>query len=301
MKTEAHSEPYLSICIPTYNRAARLATCLNSIVSQLPQDKSIEIWISDNASTDNTREIAQEYTQNYPFIHYWRNSENIGGDRNFVKALQLGNGKFIKLQGDDDYYLPGTIDVMLNALKQNEDCGLLFINMRGRSSAVRRGKGHSAYLRETTMLSGHISVIVFQRKDLMLCKDWNRFLETGLNHIYLQYALLNINPQFCVLDCLLFNPGSEPSEGYSAGIVFIENYQTILRHFVGNGLSEEDYEYECKTTLYKDLIPNIPLFLKLGKPGYFNDFREVYMRNYKDKPYYEEGLAMIDAVLPLSR
>ena len=71
----------LTIAIPTYNRKDLLERCLNSIIPQM--DKDIEIFISDNASSDGTEEMVREKF-NYPFIRYRKNEENIGSDRNFT-------------------------------------------------------------------------------------------------------------------------------------------------------------------------------------------------------------------------
>ena len=74
--------PVISICIPTYNRSRMLAELLDSIVAQeLPDD--IEVIVSDDASSDDTAEIAEAYSRsikNYTFI---RQPVNLGMDRNF--------------------------------------------------------------------------------------------------------------------------------------------------------------------------------------------------------------------------
>jgi len=58
-------KPLLSICIPTYNRAEYLAKSLDTLVC-LPEFNSseVEVVISDNASTDNTQEVAKKYGWN---------------------------------------------------------------------------------------------------------------------------------------------------------------------------------------------------------------------------------------------
>lgn len=59
--------PFISIVIPTFNSAATLPACLNSIMEQdYPSDK-VEIIIVDAGSSDNTVEIAKKFTdQIYP-------------------------------------------------------------------------------------------------------------------------------------------------------------------------------------------------------------------------------------------
>ena len=53
----------LSICIPTYNREKYLQDTLESIVSQdiFKNTNDVDIVISDNASTDGTRELVEKY------------------------------------------------------------------------------------------------------------------------------------------------------------------------------------------------------------------------------------------------
>ncbi|WP_367359682.1 glycosyltransferase [Syntrophus buswellii] len=85
--------PFVSIIIPTYNRAQMLPVTLDSFLAQdYPSDR-YEIIIMDNNSTDTTREIASHYVDNsavpvtYLFeprqgVHYARNSaaQKAGGD-----------------------------------------------------------------------------------------------------------------------------------------------------------------------------------------------------------------------------
>lgn len=115
-----NDQPLLSICIPTYNRADVLNRCLQSIVSSNCFNENIEIIISDNCSTDNTSEIVYTYTKKYPNIIYNKNPENIGGERNFIKSLMLGNGKFLKLHNDYSVFTSDGLSHMLNIIKENQ-------------------------------------------------------------------------------------------------------------------------------------------------------------------------------------
>ena len=54
--------PYLiSVIIPTYNCEKYIRECLDSIVNQTLGINNIEVIVVDDASTDNTYEIAKEY------------------------------------------------------------------------------------------------------------------------------------------------------------------------------------------------------------------------------------------------
>lgn len=92
--------PLLSICIPTYNRAEILDECLRLLVSNKGFSDEVEVIISDNCSEDNTQEISLKYVNAYPHVRYYRNEENIGGERNFLKVLSYAKGLYVKLHND---------------------------------------------------------------------------------------------------------------------------------------------------------------------------------------------------------
>lgn len=56
-----YNQPLVSICIPTYNNARCLRESLDAIVNETYSNR--EIIVSDNASTDDTKEIADEYVK----------------------------------------------------------------------------------------------------------------------------------------------------------------------------------------------------------------------------------------------
>ncbi len=104
----------LSICIPTYNRAAFLGEALDSVIRQATDE--VEIVVSDNASTDNTEALVREYQARFPRIRYHKNPENLGADRNFLKVVELGEGEYCWLLGSDDALAEGAIAALLPLL-----------------------------------------------------------------------------------------------------------------------------------------------------------------------------------------
>ena len=105
----------LSVCIPTYNRDSFLAESLELLISRIGY-RGIPIYISDNCSTDNTKDVVEQFLKRYPYIYYEKNIENLGYQRNFEKALKLSNTKYKWVMGDDDYF-EGDIDEILEALE----------------------------------------------------------------------------------------------------------------------------------------------------------------------------------------
>ena len=123
--------PLLTISIWTFNRSEYLRYCLESILTQdwFNQD-TIEIIISNNASTDDTLEMLVHYTDSYRNIRVTSNTANIGWDRNVLKVLQSWCGNFVWWISDDDIMLPGALMTVIDAIKKYPDIGILQMNLR---------------------------------------------------------------------------------------------------------------------------------------------------------------------------
>ncbi len=91
----------LSICIPTYNGGEHLKDNLDILISNVGKYE-IPIIVSDNCSTDDTQMVVEKAQSRYPYLIYSRNEENLGGDKNFEKALKLSQTSYAWLIGDDD-------------------------------------------------------------------------------------------------------------------------------------------------------------------------------------------------------
>lgn len=93
--------PFFSIAIPTYNRAAKLRFTLYNILRQ--DYTNYEIIVSDNNSTDDTEKVVTSFKTDK--IRYLRNKTNIGGIQNLKKAITHATGRYVFLHGDDDMIL----------------------------------------------------------------------------------------------------------------------------------------------------------------------------------------------------
>lgn len=124
----------LSICIATFNRAAFLGEAINSITAQAQSD--YEIVISDNASTDNTEQVALQHTCRSDRVRYVRQNSNVGADRNYDKAVQAARGEYCWLMGDDDLIKPGAIARVLGAL--SADLSLIVVNGEFRDHSMKK-------------------------------------------------------------------------------------------------------------------------------------------------------------------
>jgi abequosyltransferase len=106
--------PRLSICIPTYNRGEYIGDTLESIAAQVTPD--VEVVVSDNASSDDTRAAVEAFRARLPRLVYWRNDENEGFSRNFMRAVDLASGDYCWLLGSDDVVCDGMLERVLAEL-----------------------------------------------------------------------------------------------------------------------------------------------------------------------------------------
>ena len=107
--------PLVSICIPAYNAAPYLGQTIESALAQMFAD--FELVVVDNASTDETFGIAQDYAGRDRRIRVYRNSENLGSKGNFNRCIDLAEGEWIKFLCADDWLEPACIARMLAAIR----------------------------------------------------------------------------------------------------------------------------------------------------------------------------------------
>ena len=118
----------LSICIPTYNRASHLANCLHSIANcGARPGVDFEVCVSDNGSTDGTAEVVAAAQRVFP-IRYRRNETNLGIPRNFLAVVDMAQGEFAWLLGDDDLVVPGAIGRLAALFEGNPGVDFFYVN-----------------------------------------------------------------------------------------------------------------------------------------------------------------------------
>lgn len=288
--------PLLSICIPTYNRSSNLDRCLHAILSQLTDDAPVEVLVSDNASTDNTAEVVGRYAARYPSLKYSCNSENIGADRNIYHVMRLAQGTFVKMQGDDDYCVEGTLMPLIDVVNKHRECGIIHVHVHNNDRRVYTAEGAEAFLGASMIMSTFISGMILRREDLEQIEQPTLFLDSSFNQMYLQYAILMKNPKFCVVNWSMFRYEGNPPSGYNFGEVVFRSYQSILRHFIGKGLTEEHVRTEKARSLFHYILPWYEGIIANHYSTNTDRFEEIFSEHYRDEPYYEAVLNQIHAI-----
>jgi abequosyltransferase len=124
--------PQLSICIATMNRAAFLRETLDGLLAQATDD--VEIVILDGGSSDGTEALGSLYASRSPLVRYFRQSTNMGVDRDFDNAVQKATGTYCWLMSDDDLLKPGAIARVLAEIARGFD--LIVVNAEARTTEM---------------------------------------------------------------------------------------------------------------------------------------------------------------------
>ncbi|HEU5297043.1 MAG TPA: glycosyltransferase [Burkholderiaceae bacterium] len=109
------SRPVVSVGLPVYNGERFLRSAMDSILGQSLRD--IELIVSDNASTDSTAEICNEYARRDQRVRYLRQPENIGAPRNWNLVAREARGSYLKWASANDYCDPSMLESCVAALE----------------------------------------------------------------------------------------------------------------------------------------------------------------------------------------
>jgi len=145
----------VTIGVPVFNGASLIEQSLQSLCDD--QLIKMKMVIYDNASSDETAQICQEFVQKDPRFAYVRNEQNIGAIGNFRKALASCETKYFAWRAYDDFSNPRYFTVLQGLLDENERAVLaapdiLTIKMarsKQRARPFKGGKGPVALLRHS--------------------------------------------------------------------------------------------------------------------------------------------------------
>ncbi len=120
--TLSQQQPRITIGVPTYNGGNYLRGCLINILEQTYQD--YVVVISDNASTDDTARIANEFVVKDRRFSYLRQPTFVDGVPHLCSLLDHAKTPFFIWHSDDDLWAPNYLETLLALLDSNPDAKL---------------------------------------------------------------------------------------------------------------------------------------------------------------------------------
>lgn len=114
--------PLVTVGLPVHNGEQYLREAMDALLAQTLTD--FELVISDNASTDSTPAICEEYARRDPRVRYVRQPENIGAAPNHNVLVPEARGRYFKWASHDDLYAPELLERCVAALEAHPEAVL---------------------------------------------------------------------------------------------------------------------------------------------------------------------------------
>jgi len=208
--------PAVSVCIPTRNQEDLIADTLQSAYEQTHLVH--EVIVTDDASTDGTRETVESFRQSLPesrraSLVYEHQAEPLGIGGNFNRAVSLGSGEFCVKVDSDDILGPRFVESLVGAMRDHPQagwahCNILNVNPQRRPLELAHARKRAGYYSPQEVFNEYLEhndtchcVIIRKgaydasggyRPEMKTCEDWLLWLEmclAGYGCVYVDESL----------------------------------------------------------------------------------------------------------------
>jgi glycosyltransferase involved in cell wall biosynthesis len=183
----------VAVCIPTYNQAHLLPRAVASAAAQR-YDGPLEIWVSDDASTDGTADVLTRLRREYPDLRVLEHATNEGIPANSSAVLREPRAEFLVRLDSDDELLPGYVDRLARLMAAEPRAGyahtqVMEITEDGRPVRTRRLVRPTGYQDPESALRASLSgyratanIQMFRRSALEQLKFYDGGPERGQDY-----------------------------------------------------------------------------------------------------------------------
>jgi glycosyltransferase involved in cell wall biosynthesis len=116
----------IDVFIPCYNYGRFLRQSVNSVLGQGGVD--VRVLVIDDASADNTPEVAAALAREDPRVTVIRHSTNKGHINTYNEGIGWASGDYMLLLSADDYLLPGALRRAADLMDAHPEVGVTFGN-----------------------------------------------------------------------------------------------------------------------------------------------------------------------------
>jgi len=291
-------KPLVTVCVPTYNTGKYLKESLSSILNQ--DYPNYEVFVIDNASTDNTREIVKDLQQTHDF-KYSCNDSNIGDYGNYTKCFEYGAGEYISVYHSDDVYNPSIISESVKAFLKDPVVGLVFslkINTDESGNIIDKDKypselkkqGTDYYFLPQLFRSFMINTAFGLATPTMMMKrrlfyDFGGFDKDKYGSAADLALWLKISEKngVAIIDKHLINYRRTSNQGIRNKTITKNGFLEIIREY-----RDRFPEYFIHYNKYKiiDASKAVILSMKQNNHGIFDNYSKIYWENLNLKVFF---------------
>lgn len=291
-----HSQPLLTIAIPTFNRASFLEQTLRQLREEILKFSmsDLEVVVSDNASPDQTQDVVANAVARGLVVRYIRNHENIGSDANIAQCFNQAKGKYVLILGDDDLFVDGGLADLMHQLSLGE-YGVVCLKSYGFNEDFRReypsnfGRNKmfqtaGDFLASIGPLMTLISGCVIN-KSLLLNIDANNYCGENLVQVHLVIQAATRGNENLFMGRYLVACKRNNSGGYDFAKVFVGNVGRILDSYIGKGLTQID----VRSIERKFIVSYFPFYLfkqRFYRLGDINQTYSTFFARYASRPLF---------------
>ncbi|HYK77843.1 MAG TPA: glycosyltransferase family A protein [Daejeonella sp.] len=113
----------VTVLMSVYNSEKYLKEAIRSILNQTYRD--FEFIIIDDGSSDNSRDIIEQFAAEDPRIVFVKNHQNMGLGASLNRGIKLASGKYIARQDADDLSAPNRLSVQLKHALENQEVDII--------------------------------------------------------------------------------------------------------------------------------------------------------------------------------
>lgn len=119
------TKPLISVIVPNYNHSEFLEQRLQSILNQTYQN--FEIILLDDASTDSSIDVLENYKNHPKVSNFIKNKENSNSPfKQWKKGIDFAIGEYIWIAESDDYSSKYFLENMIRFISENSKTGLVY-------------------------------------------------------------------------------------------------------------------------------------------------------------------------------
>jgi GT2 family glycosyltransferase len=112
----------IAVIVVNWNAREDLRACLRSLEAEPPSSVSHSVWVVDNASTDGSADMVQA---EFPDVHLFANSENVGFSRANNQAIAQSDSRYVFLLNSDATIHPGALETLVRWADENPQTGII--------------------------------------------------------------------------------------------------------------------------------------------------------------------------------